>query len=162
MRRKIVVPNIELLQDVARLIDSNERVILLTKGFSMLPFIVGGRDSVELTPLEAPIEVGDILLAKIAPSERYVIHRVVEVSDDVVTLMGDGNIAGRERCRPEDVVAKVTSIITPQGAIDPNTKSQRRNAHLWRILQPIRRYLLAILRRTLYAKYIFFLFPLSF
>ncbi len=148
MHRKIVVPNIELLDDVAKIIASGEHVTLRTKGQSMLPFIVGGRDSVELAPIIEEVREGDILLAKLSyPTPCYVIHRVIRVEEEGVTLMGDGNILGTEQCTKRDIVARVISIQKPKRNVDPNTKRQRVYASIWLILRPIRRYLLAIIRR---------------
>ncbi len=62
MRRKVVVDNNTLLDDVAKIIASTgQQVVLLTKGQSMLPFIVGNRDSVELSPITDKIRRGAIL-----------------------------------------------------------------------------------------------------
>ncbi len=149
MRRKIIVSNNELLDDVAAMIASGEQVVLLTKGRSMLPFIVGGRDSVELTSVDGEIKLGDILLVKItSPTPRYIIHRVINVEKSKITLMGDGNLIGVEECKKSDVVARVTSIIKPNNKIIiPNSKIQQYYVLIWLKLLPIRRYLLAILRR---------------
>ncbi|MFR9503008.1 MAG: hypothetical protein SNH73_00970 [Rikenellaceae bacterium] len=148
MSRRVVVENNELLDGVAVMVASGERVVLLTKGQSMLPFIVGGRDSVELTRVDSEICVGDILLAKISNPTRYVIHRVIKIESKKITLMGDGNLIGSEECHMSDVAARITSIVKPHKIINPNSKQQRVLAKFWRTLQPIRRYLLAILRRT--------------
>ncbi len=142
MRRKVVVENKELLDEVATMVDSGEKVILLTKGKSMLPFIVGGRDSVELSRIDDKICVDDILLAKIQNPTRYVIHRVIKIYGESVTLMGDGNLVDTEECHTRDVVARITAIIKPHKTINPN--SQRVYAKIWRMFQPVRRYLLAI------------------
>lgn len=147
MRRKVVVENNELLDDVAAMVANGERVVLLTKGQSMLPFIVGGRDSVELTKVDGDIRVGEIILARISNPPRYVIHRVIKIENEKITLMGDGNLVGTEVCHTNDVAARITAIIKPHKTINPNSKQQCRRAKIWRALQPIRRYLLAILRR---------------
>lgn len=147
MRRKIVANDI-LLAEVAKMVGEGERVVILTKGMSMLPFIVGGRDSVELSRVDSPVVLHDILLAKIENPHRYVIHRVVGVDGEHLTLMGDGNIVGVEHCRCEAVVARVTSIIKPHKVVDPNTRRQRILCNIWQLLRPIRGYLLAILRRV--------------
>ncbi len=147
MRRKVIIQNNLLLDDVATMVASGERVVLLTKGQSMLPFIVGGRDSVELRKMNGEICVGDILLAKIPNPTRYVIHRAIKIEDDIVTLMGDGNITGTEQCTKGDVAAHISAIIKPHKTIDPNTEKERRLAKIWQILKPIRRYLLFIYRR---------------
>ncbi|MFR9649187.1 MAG: hypothetical protein SNJ33_01285 [Rikenellaceae bacterium] len=152
MSRKVVVDNSELLDDVAAMVASGERVVLLTKGQSMLPFIVGGRDSVELTKVDSEICIGDILLAKISNPTCYVIHRVINIENEKITLMGDGNLVGTEECHTSDVAARITAIIKPYKSINPNSKSQRKYAKIWKILQPVRRYLLAIFRRIIYKK----------
>ncbi len=128
------------------MVSSGESITLLSKGRSMLPFIVGERDSVTLTPIGDAIEIGDILLAKIPLTKRYLIHRVIKIEGDRVTLMGDGNILLTEECQRQDIVARVTAIVTPNRVVDPYSKSQLRYASLWRTLRPIRRYLLFIMR----------------
>ncbi len=150
MHRKVIVQNNKLLDDVANIVASGKQVILLTKGQSMLPFIVGGEDSVELSKIDSEICVGDILLAKLTtPTPHYIIHRVIKTDGDRITLMGDGNLIGSEECHREDIVARITSIIKHnRRRINPNLKSQQRYAQIWQKLQPIRRYLLATLRRV--------------
>ncbi len=150
MHRKVIVQNNKLLDDVANIVASGKQVILLTKGQSMLPFIVGGEDSVELSKIDSEICVGDILLAKLTtPTPHYIIHRVIKTDGDRITLMGDGNLIGSEECHRKDIVARITSIIKRnRRRINPNSKSQQRYAQIWQKLQPIRRYLLAILRRV--------------
>ncbi|MFR9651840.1 MAG: S24/S26 family peptidase [Rikenellaceae bacterium] len=151
MSRKVIVQNNLLLDSVAAMVASGERVVLLTKGQSMLPFIVGGRDSVELCRVDGEICVGDIALAKIGSQRpRYIIHRVIKIEGDVVTLMGDGNLKGREQSLKSNIVARVTAIIKPHKTINPNSKREQRCAKIWQSLLPIRGYLLAILRRTRY------------
>ncbi len=146
MRRKII-PNNILIEEVASIITSGEKVVLLTKGASMLPFIVGGRDSVELSPCRGgDITCGTILLAQISNPTRYVIHRVVKVEGEVITLMGDGNINFSEQCHIKHVIARVTAIIKPTRRVDPYTQGELRRARIWGHLLPIRRYLLFIYR----------------
>jgi hypothetical protein len=62
--------------------------------------------------------------------------------------MGDGNCSGKEECRLENLVAKVDYIITPsERKINPDQCFQRFFAKCWRILLPLRGYLLAIYYR---------------
>ncbi len=148
MRRKIVANDI-LIEEVANAISRGEKAVILTKGTSMLPFIVGGRDSVELSPCNATLSRGEILLAKISHPTRYVIHRVVAIEGDEVVLMGDGNVNCTERCHRDDVIARVTMIIEPNGMVDPYSKKSLRRARIWGCMLPLRRYILYI-RRKLY------------
>ncbi|MFI3294904.1 MAG: hypothetical protein R3Y19_02695 [Rikenellaceae bacterium] len=144
--RKKIVSNQLLFEDISRLISLGERVTLLTKGRSMLPFIRGGVDSVELCGLRGDIRWGDILLVRMSDS-LYVLHRVVEVDSDRLTLMGDGNIRGVERCLVGDVLARVSLVVCGSGRVyDPRSGWRIFLARFWYFFLPLRRYILAFLR----------------
>ena len=142
---KTVISNEILLTEVGRLTQEGSQVVFTPKGISMHPFIRGGKDTVLLDKAEN-IQPGDIALAKVGQSS-YVLHRVTEVTETSVTLMGDGNIAGTERCRPEDIIAVAVEINKDGRKIDCRSKGHLRKAEIWRKLKPVRRYLLAIYRR---------------
>ncbi|MBR4919740.1 MAG: S24/S26 family peptidase [Prevotella sp.] len=149
-----IVDNNEAISEVASLLKEGHKVILPVKGQSMLPFIVGGRDSVELTRPKRALFVGDAVLAWVDNS-RYVLHRLFEVKDDgLIVLMGDGNIAGKEYCKVEDIVALAEYVVKPDGSRTYlYSKGQRCGWQIWKSLRPVRRWILAILRRTIYRKY---------
>jgi hypothetical protein len=112
----------------------------------MLPFIIGGRESVILQK-PAELKVGDIVLAWV-DNCRYVVHRIILFSGDYVILMGDGNIAGTERCLCADVKAVATHVVDAHEQMHYlYTPWRCRAARLWWHLRPIRRYVLAIYRR---------------
>lgn len=136
----ISVPNGLLLSEVGRLLAEGHEVILATKGNSMLPFIVGERDSVLLLKTPEP-KVRDIALAEVSPG-NFVLHRIVSIDGDKVTLMGDGNLRGCEKCRKQDILGVVQAIIKPSGKqiAPPSGK-------IWLCLKPLRRYILGIYRR---------------
>ena len=137
-----------ILSDAVRLVNEGMAVTLLVKGRSMLPFILGGIDSVVLTR-PGKVSPGDVVLARI-DGKRYVLHQVMEVSDTRVELMGDGNVAGREICRPEDVLARADEVVKADGRhVRLDTPRMRRAARLWRRLLPVRRYILFIYRHTI-------------
>lgn len=117
-------------------------VEMTPKGFSMLPFIKGDRDSVVLTRPARPLEVGDIVLARVG--QRYIMHRVFSVEGENLTLMGDGNIAGTENCSSSDVIGLVREIHKESGKVVLPGK-----AAFWRRLLPFRRYILAIYKRVI-------------
>jgi len=137
-----------IISDAVRLVNEGMAVTLLVKGRSMLPFILGGIDSVVLTR-PGDVRRGDVVLARI-DGQRYVLHRVMEVSDTRVELMGDGNLVGREVCRPEDVLARTDEVVKGDGRhVRLDTPRMRRAARLWRRLLPFRRYILFIYRHTI-------------
>lgn len=147
--QRLILPNDILLGEVSAMLKEGRSVILMTKGNSMLPFIVGGRDSVELVRKDAPVP-GDIALAQITPG-HYVLHRIIEISDAHVVLRGDGNLRGTESCTPEDICGVATSVVHRSGRrTSCTTKSFARRSRFWASLPyTVRRYTLAIARRII-------------
>ena len=114
--------------------------------FSMLPFIIGDRESVILTKPEN-LRRGIIALAWVE-QRRYVLHRIERIEGDKVTLMGDGNLVGREYCHITDVKAIAThSVDALQKRHYLYTKWRCAASEAWWLLRPIRRYILAIYKR---------------
>ena len=141
------LPNGKLIPEVGRLLNEGMEVTMSVKGFSMLPFIVGGRDSVVLKSLGGKTpEPLDIVLAKVSTG-HFVVHRVIRVEDGRVTLMRDGNVRGTENCTPGDVLGKVIRIDYGGRMYDPDTRLMRFCARFWIFFRPFRRYILAVWRR---------------
>ena len=131
---KIELPNEVILGDASAMLAKGKDVTISTKGNSMLPFIRGGVDSVELRKPEIFPD------GRLAPETR-------------ITLMGDGNVRGTEICRACDICGTVIHIIRPDGRISlPQSKSLQFVATLWRWLLPCRRYLLFIYRHIFLKK----------
>lgn len=87
---------------VVRLLDEGKTAMIKGKGKSMLPFIENG-ETIQLSKMEK-YEAGDIVLAHL-PMGKYILHRVISYSDTIVTLMGDGNLVGKEYCHPDSIKA---------------------------------------------------------
>ena len=145
----LTLPNEVLLPEVAALLAHGNEVEIRTKGASMLPFIVGDRDSVRLKAFPA-YEVGDAVLAEIAPG-RFVLHRIVKLEGDCVTLKGDGNLIGTESCSLENVKGKAVPVVRPGGkTVDICSPRFMARARRWNALPYfVRRYYLAIYRRLI-------------
>lgn len=144
--KKLVMPNEILMGEVKRLLSQGTTVTIMTKGNSMLPFIVGERDSVVLKPYGVP-RIGDIALAQL-DNGLYVLHRIIGISDTgIVTLMGDGNIRGTEKCRTDCLCGKAVTVIRKGKRCNPDSEGWVRMYNIWRRLLPVRRYLLAVYRR---------------
>ncbi len=142
----LVVPNAIFFSHVCSLLEEGKTVTFEVKGASMRPFIEGGRDSVCLKKEE--FEVGDAVLAQL-PAGNYVLHRVKSIDADEVTLKGDGNLEGVEKCSAGSVKGKVLQIIKAGGrTVDVSKPSFRRKVRRWtRSPYIYRRIVLSILRR---------------
>ena len=136
----------DVIEEAVRLVQEGVTVTFPVTGQSMLPFIIGGKESVILHR-PGLIDVGDVVLAWV-DGNRYVVHRIIKLDYDRVTLMGDGNVAVTEHCRLNDIKARVTHVVSADNKKrDLYSRWRVRAAKLWYWLRPIRRYLLAIYKR---------------
>ena len=141
--RKITVQNSLIISEAVKLISEGREVTLRAKGRSMLPFVKDG-DVVQLVKPQV-LQLYDIVLAQVAEGQ-YVLHRIVDICDDRVVLMGDGNLRECEQCGVNSVLAVAVKIIRGDKEYDCRDSSHLRLSKIWRWLLPIRRYLLAIYR----------------
>ena len=136
-----------VIEEAVRLVQKGVTVTFPVTGQSMLPFIIGGKESVIL---HAPglTAVGDVVVAWV-DGNGYVVHRIINIDGDRVTLMGDGNVRGTEHCLLKDVKARVTHVVDAKDKTHYLYNRWRMlGAKVWYWLRPIRRYLLAIYRRV--------------
>lgn len=136
------IPN-EVLLGLARdMIREGHTATISVKGYSMRPFLEHCRDRVILAPV-GELKVADAVLAEIEPG-HYVLHRIIDIQGEEITLMGDGNIRGVEHCRRSDVAGVVTHYLRPQRTLLASDPVLCRRIRVWRRLLPIRRYLLFV------------------
>ena len=102
------VSNELFFSGVEQLLAEGKSVRIKAKGRSMEPFIRDGRDEIVLA---AGIQArkGCIILAK--TGEGIVLHRVINIEGNAVTLMGDGNLYKTESCLREDIT-KYGAVMT--------------------------------------------------
>lgn len=136
---KVTLPNDVLIEEVARLLSDGHSVILVPKGRSMFPFIREGLDKVVLVPPN-DLQVGKIVLAHFGG--KFVLHRIVAVDGNKLTLMGDGNISGTEEGVVNNVIGVVSEIITPDGRHHKPSRGR-----IWHWTSPMRKYLLKVFRK---------------
>ncbi len=141
------LPNDAFLGLVSEKLAEGHTAVIWVKGYSMRPFIEFGRDKVKLATAAA-YQVGDAVLAEIAKG-HYVLHRIIKVDGNKLTLQGDGNVRGVEHCTMADVRGVVTEYIRPNRTLSADDACLKRKIRIWRTLFPIRRYLLAIYKETL-------------
>ena len=135
-----------IIEEAIRLVREGVCVTLPVDGQSMLPFIIGGKESVILQRPEL-IDVGDVVLAWVDGC-RYVVHRIIKLDYDRVTLMGDGNLVVTEHCLLNDIKARVTHVVdAKERTHDINNRWRKWAAKMWFWLRPMRRSLLAIYKR---------------
>ena len=135
----------QILSEAISLVNEGVQVTLPVNGRSMYPFIIGGRESVVLVKPEG-LRVGHVVLAQVEGG-RHVIHRIVQLEGDRVTLMGDGNLRGREHCSIGGVRALAIQVVGKTGKKRPLYGfCGNLCAKIWYVARPVRRYLLKIYR----------------
>ena len=135
-----------IIEEASRLVREGVCVTLPVNGQSMLPFIIGGKESVILQKPEN-LKVGHVVLAWV-DGNHFVVHRITAIDGTAITLTGDGNLGGLEHCQLSDVRALATHVVDTKGRKhDLYTKWRMRGVNLWNMLFPLRRYILGVYRR---------------
>lgn len=141
------IDNDTLLGEICSLLSQGKSVKLRAKGNSMQPFIHGNEDILILTPSDF-FSMGDVVLAKIE-EKRYVVHRIIKIKGDRITLMGDGNLYETEVCTQTDIFGSVKSVIRNGKERNLNSLENRLSAMAWRCLLPLRRLKLKLSNRII-------------
>lgn len=144
--QKMVINNDAFFERVVAMLQAGQRVTIPVKGYSMLPFIRGERDLVELQAASS-YEPGDIVLFRVGG--RYIMHRLQAVdAEGIAEIMGDGVWRACEHCPVTDIYGRAIRILRGgKKAIDPRSPRELRRARRWKRLLPARRWLLALYKR---------------
>ena len=120
----------------------DKTAVINLRGNSMRPFLKNERDKAVLVLPKGPCQKGDAVLAEVSP-KHFVLHRIVNIDGDKITLRGDGNL-GDEHCLASDIRAKAVGFLR-KGRTTPDLTTGRKwrlYSWFWTRLYPIRRYLL--------------------
>lgn len=140
------IDNKVLIPEIIKLLNDGHTVTLNLKGYSMRPFLEDGRDKALLRKA-TKIAVGDAVLAEVAP-KKFVLHRIISIDGNIVTLRGDGNF-GVERCTRNCVHGIAEGFYRKgRSRLDSTSGMKWRiYSYFWTRLFPIRRYLLFAYRK---------------
>lgn len=154
---KLIVSNDTFFDAVIALLREGKKVTVPAKGESMLPFIVGGVDSVVLEGVDggAPAgtvlktaNVGDVVLFR--ADGRFILHRIIYKDNDkaLCEIQGDGILRAKDLCGCDQIYGRVTTVlkggVTP---VDVDSPSYRRKVWLWMNTVLVRRILLWVWKR---------------
>ena len=142
--KTVQLPNEVLLPYVVEQLKAGHTATIPLRGRSMRPFLEDNRDKALLKLAKNP-QVGDAVLAEITP-KHFVLHRIIEIKGDKVTLRGDGNL-NNEYCTLTDVQAIAMGFYRKgRNKLDSTDgRKWRIYSWWWTRLYPIRRYLLFLL-----------------
>ena len=138
-----------VLDNIESLVECGSQFRMVVTGYSMLPLLGYGRDHIMVRRIDhnEPIE-GRIAMFRSA-NRHIIVHRVLGVDGEMVIFQGDGNLYQKERCRRDEVIGVVDSVIRESGkVVSCTTASWRRRERMWLCLPLlVRRLVLGILRR---------------
>lgn len=137
MERKIrTISNREIFAIARDTLLEGSTVRIAVNGESMLPFFRSG-STILLRPVrEEDIRKYNVVMAD--TGHAFVVHRIVKIDDDKITLLGDGNIYGTESVSRDKIY----------GVVDCSALHLF-FAKIWLWLRPVRRFPLAIFRRVM-------------
>lgn len=143
-----------VLDNIESLVAIGECFEIRVMGWSMLPMLGRGKDTIILRRTATD----ENILGRIAmfreKDGHIVVHRVKSIDGNMVTLMGDGNTKGRERCPRERIIGVVEHVRREGGKVVCCTSWWwRTRERMWLMLPRIvRQYALALMRRWLNRK----------
>jgi hypothetical protein len=136
MKNSRTIANRELFAIVRDTLLEGSTVRVAVNGQSMLPFFRSG-STITLRPVkEEDIRKYSVVMADAGDS--FVVHRIIEVGEKEVILLGDGNYKGTERVERDKIY----------GVVDCSAM-HRFFAKIWLWMRPVRRFPLAIFGRIL-------------
>ena len=128
--------NVTTFSVVRDILLEGDNVTITVNGQSMLPFFRSG-STITLRPIRKE-DFKKYAVVFADAGNHFVIHRIINIEANKVTLLGDGNIYGTESMDKERVY----------GVIDCSALHIF-FAKIWLWMRPVRRFPLAIFRRVL-------------
>ncbi len=149
-KTKTTVSMNELSPVISETIESGGEIVLRVTGNSMLPLWRDRANDVLLKKADIhALKKGDIPLYK-RENGQYVLHRIHKVNEDSFDMLGDAQYRIERGLKKDAVIALCKGYYTEKGKyIDCGSKRHKIYSAIWRFLLPIRRYIMAIYKRTI-------------
>ncbi len=127
------------------LLERDGHFIYKTRGRSMEPMLRQDRDLVVISSPSSRLKRFDVALYR--HGEAYVLHRVIKAKDGCYIIRGDNTYT--DETVPESAVIGVLSSFQRKGRqISTESRCYRLYVRLWLAIYPIRRAVIAVLRRA--------------
>jgi len=140
---KVTLPNVDMFPLVEQFIAEGINVCFTVTGNSMWPLIRHKTDSVLLSPLDRPIRLGDIVLAKYSGAPAgYILHRVTSLLNDACVTAGDNCIAMDRAIPMNNIIGYVSKVFRGPRIVDCKVFYWRLLFYIWRVLFPFRKTML--------------------
>lgn len=99
----------DMIPIIEEVLDNEGSVTFTPKGSSMLPLLLGDRDTVTLSKPIFPLKKYDIPLYK-RNNGAYVLHRIIKVDNDSYVMRGDNQTVDEKGIKQSQIIAVVTGF----------------------------------------------------
>ena len=145
---------IEILPEINKTFDEGKYFSFMPNGISMLPTIVGGRDTVTIKkPIDKPKKFDIILYRR--KSGQFVLHRIIDLDGENFILCGDNEIYPEKNVAPEQLIGIVTHYTRKGKVIESGSRKFISDAKKRVYSRPIRQFIFRAknkIKRTLQIK----------
>ncbi|MEE0946735.1 MAG: S24 family peptidase [Acutalibacteraceae bacterium] len=117
----------EMLPAMEETLNSGGKVTFVTKGRSMAPLLVSGRDSVVIGRFDE-YKKGDVVLFRNNEGE-FILHRIYKIKNDLYYTEGDSLLISDPPIKKEQILGKAVSFI--RNAKEIKTSSFSYNIYKW-------------------------------
>jgi hypothetical protein len=140
----------EIYPVIKEKIENGGTVQLPITGTSMLPLLVWGRDTVELTKCENPQKYDIIFYRR--DNGQFILHRILKICNDgTYILCGDNQTNLEKGIRPDQVIGYISEIKKQDKRLSASTLSYRLYMLFW-MWMPYRKTVLFIKRGFRFLK----------
>ena len=138
---------------VLPLLKEGKSVKIRPTGGSMIPFITGDRDTVEIKDVNPVLKRGDIVLYR-RDNGSYVLHRIYKVCGDEYYMLGDSQNFVEGPIKREQIVAQSRYYYKKGKRKDNESPDMKVKYTVWFMLRPFRQTLIRLnnFKRRIFGK----------
>lgn len=138
----------EMLAELEGKLQNGEVVTFMVRGWSMRPLLFNLRDQAVIYPVSEPLRCGQVVVFKY--HGRMLLHRIVKIEGDNLTIQGDGVPYRCEKVTRGDVVAVLGAAIRKSGKrVSCDSKQWIRLSKRWAALPKWLKYMILKFLRVL-------------
>ena len=97
------------IRSLGQVLEESGEVVIRTSGTSMEPLLHENESTVLVRKRTAPCRKNDVVLF-IRPSGQYVLHRIVKVTGDTYTCIGDNQFQQEKGLTHDQMIGVVTAL----------------------------------------------------
>ena len=112
---------IEILPKINEALAKGQTFSFMPNGISMLPTIVGGRDTVTIAKPTNKLKKFDIILYR-RKSGQFVLHRIIDLDGDGYILCGDNEVYPEKNIEQNQIIGVVTRYTRKGKIIEVDSK----------------------------------------